>query len=53
MPETMTLQEVCDAIFYGKGICLEVPEYVIITEKCPVTMCIHGSTGLVQYAELY
>lgn len=53
MPETMTLQEVCDAIFYGKGICLEVPEYVIITEKCPVTMCIHGSTGLIQYAELY
>lgn len=52
VPETMTLQEVCDAIFYGKGICLEVPEYVIITEKCPVTMCIHGSTGLIQYAEL-
>lgn len=53
MPEKMTLQEVCDAIFYGKGICLEVPEYVIITETCPVTMCIHGSTGLIQYAELY
>lgn len=53
MPESMTLQEVCDAIFYGKGICLEVPEYVIITDSCPVTMCIHGSIGLVQYAELY
>lgn len=53
MPESMTLQEVCDAIFYGKGICLEVPEYVIITDPCPVTMCIHGSVGLVQYAELY
>lgn len=53
MPESMTLQEVCDAIFYGKGICLEVPEYVIITDPCPVTMCIHGSIGLVQYAELY
>lgn len=53
MPGTMTLQEVCDAIFYGKGICLEVPEYVIITETCPVTMCVHGSTGLIQYAELY
>lgn len=51
--ETMTLQEIMDAIFYGKGICLEVPEYVIITETCPVTMCIHGSTGVVQYAELY
>lgn len=53
MPESMTLQEVCDAIFYGKGISLEVPEYVIITDPCPVTMCIHGSVGLVQYAELY
>lgn len=53
MPEKMTLQEVCDAIFYGNGICLEVPEYVIITKTCPVTLCIHGSTGLVQYAELY
>lgn len=53
MPEKMTLQEVCDAIFYGKGIYLEVPEYVIITDACPVTMCIHGSTGLIEYAELY
>lgn len=53
VPETMTLQEIMDAIFYGKGICLEVPEYVIITKSCEVTMCIHGSTGLVQYAELY
>lgn len=51
--ETMTLQEIMDAIFYGKGICLEVPEYVIITESCPVTMCIHGSTGVIQYSELY
>lgn len=51
--ETMTLQEIMDAIFYGKGICLEVPEYVVITESCPVTMCIHGSTGVIQYAELY
>ena len=53
VPETMTLQEIMDAIFYGKGISLEVPEYVTITEPCEVTMCIHGSTGLIQYAELY
>lgn len=52
VPDTMTLQEVCDAIFYGKGICLEVPEFVIITETCPVTMCVHGSTGLIDYAQL-
>lgn len=53
IPITMTFQEIMDAIFYGKGICLEVPEYVVISEKCPVTMCIHGSTGLIDYAELY
>lgn len=53
VPEKMTLQEIMDAIFYGKGIYLEVPEYVTITEPCEVTMCIHGSTGLIQYAELY
>lgn len=52
VPATMTLQEVCDAIFYGKSICLEVPESVAITETCPVTMCIHGSTGLIDCAEL-
>ena len=53
MPSSMTLQEVCDAIFYGKGICIDVPEYVTISQTCPVTLCIHGSTGLVEYAELY
>lgn len=53
VPDTMTLQEVCDAIFYGKGICLEVPEFVTITHTCEVTMCIHGSTGLIDHAELF
>lgn len=53
VPEKMTLQEIMDAIFYGKGIGLEVPEYVTITEPCEVTMCTRGSTGLIQYAELY
>ncbi len=53
MPEKMTLQEIMDAIFYGKGICLEVPEYVIISKTCEVTMCIHGSTGLIQLAQLF
>ena len=51
--DTLTMQEIMDLIFYGKGICLEVPEFVTLTETCPVTMCIHGSTGVIQYAELY
>lgn len=52
VPATMTLQEVCDAIFYGKGISMDIPEYVIITKKCQVTLCIHGSTGLISTAQL-
>lgn len=51
VPEVMTLQEIMDAIFYGTGISLEIPDYVVITESCPITMCVRG--GLIQYAELY
>lgn len=53
MPATMTLQEVCDAIFYGNGISMDVPEYVVITKTCPITLCVHGSTALVQVAQLF
>lgn len=53
LQDELTLQEVCDAIFYGQGICLEVPDYVVITEKVPLTACIHGSTGTIEYAEIY
>lgn len=53
VPETMTFQEIMDAIFYGLGINIYVPKYIIITEKCPVTLCIHGSTGLIDFAELW
>lgn len=53
MPESMTLQEICDAIFYGKGISLEVPDYITISQPCSVTVCAYGSTGLIDHAELY
>lgn len=53
IPDSMTLQEVCDAIFYGSGISLTVPDSVIAGETCPVTVCISGSTGLIKTAELY
>lgn len=51
VPEVMTLQEIMDAIFYGTGISLEIPDFVVITESCPITMCVRG--GFIQYAELY
>lgn len=53
VPATMTLQEVLDAIFYGKGISISAPDYVTINNKVPVTSCVHGSTGLIDVAELY
>lgn len=52
VPNTMTLQEICDAIFYGKTISLDVPDFVTINNTCPIQMCIHGSTGLIDHAEL-
>ena len=53
VPATMSLQEVLDAIFYGKGISISAPDYVTINNKVPVTLCVHGSTGLIDVAELY
>lgn len=52
-PLTMSMQEILDAIFYGKGISLIVPSYNNIATSCPVTVCIHGSLGMVEYAELF
>lgn len=53
VPTEMTLQEILDAIFYGKGISISAPEYITINTKAPITLCIHGSTGLIEIAELY
>lgn len=53
VPEELTFQEIMDAIFYGKGIAIKTPEYVVITKPFQITVCIHGSTGLVSYAEVW
>lgn len=53
VPETMTFQEVCDSIFYGKTISINHPDYVTIGNSLPITLCIHGSLALLDYAELY
>lgn len=53
VPATMSLQEVLDDIFYGKGISISAPDYVTINNKVPITLCVHGSTGLIDVAELY
>lgn len=53
LPQTMTFQEIMDAIFYGQSISINTEKYTTINHKCPVTLCIHGSLGTVLYAELY
>lgn len=53
LPAKMSVQEILDAIFYGKSISINVPDYIIITRKCPVTLCVHGSTALIQVAQLF
>ena len=52
-PKLLTMQEILDAIFYGQTVSVDCPSYTNITETCSVTVCIHGSTSLVNYAELY
>lgn len=52
-PEIVSLQEILDAIFYGKSVSISVPEYTTITETCPITLCIHGSLSLVESIEVY
>ena len=53
IPAEMTFQEIMDAIFYGKSISINVPEYTAIGQTCEVILCIHGSLGTLQLAELY
>lgn len=52
-PDQVSVQEILDAMFYGQSVSIECPEYTRITESCQVTVCIHGSTSLIDHAELY
>lgn len=49
----LTLQEIMDAIFYGKSVSISVPDYVGMGDSCDITVCIHGSTASVDHAELW
>ena len=52
-PRQITVQEILDAMFYGQRVSIECAEVIDITKKCQVTMCIHGSTSLIERTELY
>lgn len=51
VPAVMTFQQLCDAIFYGNTISLNVPDYVEIDNTAEITVCVHG--GTVDYAQLW
>lgn len=53
VPDVMTLQEIMDAIFYGKSISINAPEYVMGGEYCDITVCIHGSLSTITNVELW
>lgn len=50
--EKLNLQEIMDAIFYGKSVDVKSPDYAPLGSVVDVEMYIRGSVGLVQFAEL-
>ena len=53
LPDEMTMQEIMDAIFYGKGANLIAPASAVVGSTVEVTMIIHGTLGLVDMVELF
>lgn len=52
VPKKMTLQQIMDSIFYGKGMELTVPDYVESGKDFEVTVCINGSLTSIESAKL-
>lgn len=51
--KTVTMQEVLDAIFYGKGINIYSPELGFIGESVEINICIRGDLASFEHGELY
>lgn len=51
--KTLTLQEIMDAIFYGKGLNIIVPPLGFIGKSVDVEVCVQGSLAEFEHAELY
>lgn len=52
LPPIVTFQQIMDKIFYGDGVCLEVPEYAQYGQRVDVTMNIRP-TLLIDVVKLY
>lgn len=53
VPAQMTVQEIMDAIFYGKAVEVRAESPVLVGDTTKVDMYIRGSLGLIQFVELY
>lgn len=51
--KSVSLQEIMDAIFYGKGINITAPKFGKIGESIDVQVCVQGSLAEFEHAELY
>ena len=51
--EKLNLQEVMDAIFYGKSVDVKAPAYALLGSIVDVELFVRGSTGVISYAELW
>lgn len=52
VPKHMTFQQVMDAIFYGKGVDLSVPDYAEFGEDFDINICVHGSLADIELVKL-
>lgn len=51
--DTVSLQEIMDAIFYGKGISINSPELGYVGNSVDVTVCVQGSMASFEHGELF
>lgn len=49
----VSLQEIMDAVFYGKGINITSTELVSVGESSKVTVCVQGTLASFEYGEIY
>lgn len=53
VPATMTLQQICDLIFYGNVANLEVPKYVSLGNNFQITVQMYRDVDTLQYINVF
>ena len=50
--EEVTIQEIFDAIFYGKSLSISIPEFAMIGETVKLEACLRGDVAQLDYAQI-